>query len=230
MKIASWRNATLVLAVVCCYQRWHSCTHSHASTKPASSEASSDGDSATSDSPSASSGFTRATPIPSLPAEPGGKGGKSFYGFKVPAWAMKLAPQPGEKMRDYRDRIVPLAQMAMAPQRARVAKTRDDFAMLDAKQRAELDGAVDQTAKAIQDRIMNGVLSGELRPGTFKPMTGIAVARDVLDIIDHGNQRFMSSLTDDQRTKLASHRFDFADYLLFSAKWEDAFKFLDHAP
>jgi len=29
---------------------------------------------------------------------------------------------------------------------------------------------------------MNGILSGELRPGTFKPMTGITLARDVLDI------------------------------------------------
>jgi hypothetical protein len=146
----------------------------------------------------------------------------NFYGFKIPAWAMRLAPQPGEPLRDYRDRMLPLAQRAIAPQRARVARMRDDFATLDAHQRAELDGAVQEAASAIQDRVMNGILSGELRPATFKPMTGVTMAREVLDIIDRGNTRFQNALTPDQRTRLASHRFDFADYLLFSTRWEDA--------
>ena len=76
---------------------------------------------------------------------------------------------------------------------------------------------------------MNGILSGELRPGTFKPMTGITLARNVLDIVERGNTRFLNSLTPDQLTRLASHRFDFADYLLFSAHWEDALHVLDRA-
>jgi hypothetical protein len=58
-------------------------------------------------------------------------------------------------------------------------------------------------------------------------MTGVAIARDVLDIVDRGNTRFQSALTPDQRTQLASHRFDFADYLLFTAHWEDALHALD---
>jgi hypothetical protein len=93
-------------------------------------------------------------------------------------------------------------------------------------QRAELDAAVAEAAKAIQDRV-TAFASGELRPATFKPMTGIAIARDVLDIVDRGNTRFLSSLAPDQRTQLASHRFDFADYLVFSAHWEDALHALD---
>ena len=71
-------------------------------------------------------------------------------------------------------------------------------------------------------RILTAFTSGELRPATFKPMAGVAIARDVLDIVDRGNTRFLGSLTDDQRTELASHRFDFADYLLFTTHWEDA--------
>ncbi|HEY0988481.1 MAG TPA: hypothetical protein VGD80_15560, partial [Kofleriaceae bacterium] len=59
-------------------------------------------------------------------------------------------------------------------------------------------------------------------PSTVRPMTGVALARDVLDIVDRGNARFLGSLTPDQQTRLASHRFDFADYLLFTARWEDA--------
>ena len=42
----------------------------------------------------------------------------------------RLAPRPGETMRDYRDRVLPIAELAIAPQRARVARTRDDFATL----------------------------------------------------------------------------------------------------
>ena len=140
----------------------------------------------------------------------------------MPAWALRLAPQRGESLRAYRDRILPLAQAAIAPQRARVARTRDDFARLDPHQRAELDAAVADAATAIQARILTAFTSGELRPATFKPMTGVAIARDVLDIVDRGNTRFLGSLNADQKTELASHRFDFADYLLFTTHWENA--------
>jgi hypothetical protein len=217
MKLASWRTAALVLAVVCCYQRWRSCTapapetttttttiERTADCKPAPPSLPWIGKAATSDAPA-----------------------RTFHGFKVPAWAAALAPQPGEKLRDYRDRMLPLAEAAVAPQRARVARFRDDFATLDTHQRAELDGAVKDTAAAIEDKIKNAIVSGELRPATLKPMTAISLAREVLDLVERGNTRFMDSLTPEQRTRLATHRFDFADYLLFSARWEDALHALD---
>jgi hypothetical protein len=220
MTVVTWRNTALVLAAICGYQRYQGCTRAAAPIEPVASEA----------RPAHATPAT-ATPPPSLPPslpaapslDPAAAGtGKSFYGFKVPAWALRLAPQRGETPRAYRDRILPLAQAAIAPQRARVARTRDDFARLDPHQRAELDAAVADAAKAIQDRILTAYTSGELRPATFKPMAGVAIARDVLDIVDRGNTRFLGSLTDGQRTELASHRFDFADYLLFTAHWADA--------
>jgi hypothetical protein len=220
MTVVTWRNTALVLAAICCYQRTQSCTRAAAPVEPVVSEA----------RPARATPTTTTPPPalpPSLPAAPSldpaaAATGKSFYGFKVPAWALRLAPQRGETLRAYRDRILPLAQAAIAPQRARVARTRDDFARLDPHQRAELDAAVADAAAAIQARITAAFTSGELRPATFKPMTGVAIARDVLDIVDRGNTRFLGSLTDDQRTELASHRFDFADYLLFTAHWENA--------
>ncbi len=69
---------------------------------------------------------------------------------------------------------------------------------------------------------MDSLLGGQLTPRTFKPMTGVAIARDVLDSIDRANQRFMASLCEDQKAQLSGHPFDVADYLLFSARWEDA--------
>jgi hypothetical protein len=157
-------------------------------------------------------------------------GGLDIYGFTVPPWALWFAPHPGEDLRAYRDRMLPLAQAAIAPQRARVARSRDSFAALaklDARQRAELDGAAQDTAVALQERVMAAVLNGEISPATFKPMIGVSVARDLLDIVGRGNRRFLDSLDDAQRGKLAQHPFDFGDYLVFSTPWEDALKFLD---
>jgi hypothetical protein len=220
MTVVTWRNTALVLAAICGYQRYQGCTRAAAPIEPALSEA----------RPAHATTAT-LTPTPTLPAAPAldpaadptpAGGGKSFRGFKVPAWALRLAPQRGETPRAYRDRILPLAQAAIAPQRARVARMRDDFARLDPHQRAELDGAVADATAAIQARIMTAFTSGELRPATFKPMTGVAIARDVLDIVDRSNTRFVGSLTADQRTELAAHRFDFADYLLFTSHWENA--------
>ncbi|HSS03485.1 MAG TPA: hypothetical protein VLM79_40755 [Kofleriaceae bacterium] len=229
MTIATWRTIALVLAAVCVYQRWQSCTHECGSS--ATMAASAEVRRTTEHAPSAAHPAPQPPSVeePAAPAAAGaaGAGGKSFHGFRIPAWAMRLTPQPGETLRAYRDRMLPLAELAVAPQRARVARLRDDVGQLDAHQRAELDADVADTAKAIQDRVARAVAAGELRPATLTPMTGVALARDVLDLVDRGNTRFLGTLRSDQRTSLASHRFDFADYLLFTARWEDALHALD---
>jgi hypothetical protein len=153
--------------------------------------------------------------------------GFDVYGFhiQVPGWAWSLLPQGGENLRTYRDRMLPLARAALAPHRARVARSRDDLAQqlgLDARQREVLDAATRETAQAIQDRLFTAALGGELAPSAFKPMTAISLAREVLSLVDTANQRFVTSLGEGQRDRLARHPFDFGDYLLFSTPWEDA--------
>jgi hypothetical protein len=223
----SWRNACLVLALVCAYQAWRGCMRPVTSAGDALAECDPD------EQPRIDR-MTRSDVRSSTvrgPAEHAdgedvaAPSGLALGGFQVPAWAMWFAPQPGEDMLAYRDRLLPIAQAALAPHRSRVARGRDDFAAkvgLDAHQRTELDSAVQEAAGAIQDRVLGAVLSGDLLPASFKPMTGVAVARDVLDTIARANQRFVTTLREDQRAKLATHPFDFADYLLFSARWEDA--------
>jgi hypothetical protein len=218
----TWRNTSIVLAALCTVLLWRSCSHAH------------DGEA----SPEARTGQctdrtlsrwsttderrdrTEAEPEPELAT-----GGITIAGVQVPGWATWFLPRAGEDMLAYRDRLVPVVQAAIAPHRARVARSRDDFAAatnLDARQRGELDAAAAETASAIEERVMSAVLSGDFSPSTFKPMTGVDMARDVIDAIEHGNQRFLSSLTDDQRAALGQHPFDFSDYLLFSTRWEDA--------
>ena len=162
---------------------------------------------------------------PAPPAPASGDDGATLYGIQLPGWLVWMAPHPGEDLRSYRDRMLPLALAAVAPQRARVARSADSFAALahlDPRQRGELDAATRDTAAALQDRVLAAVLNGELAPASFKPMAGVGLARDLLDIVDRGNRRFVGSLRDDQRAALAQHPFDFGDYLVFSTHWEDA--------
>ena len=221
----SWRNVALALGALCLFQTWRGChapeprvevREAECEQPPAAriTHASTWDD----DRAASTTGAARrdSEPMPD---------GPKLGAIKLPAWSLWLMPHPGESMLAYRDRMVPLAQTALAPQRARVARSRDDFAKavgLDAQQRAQLDGAVADAAGQIEDKMMNAFMSGDLSPSTFKPMTGVSLARDVLDIVDGANRRFVSTLREDQKTKMAQHPFDFADYLVFSARWEDA--------
>ena len=206
----SWRTAAIVLALVCMVQRWQTCTHTASQVTTSAEPARTnpplrDALAHAFDTPRSDS----SGPAPALPR-------RSFFGFHPPAWAARLLPQPGETMRAYRERIVPLAEVVIAPQRARVARLHD---ALDAHERTELDAAAAEAAAAIEARITSAIANGELQPSAMKPMTGVTLARDVLDIVDRGNARFVGALTPEQR---AATTFDFADYLVFSTRWEDA--------
>jgi hypothetical protein len=222
LKILTWRNTALVLALVCGAQRFTACRHRHHAPPAAETDV-------TDDEPRPSRPGRIANlvaPIVGLPTTPPPPKPTTFHGIKIPPGVAHFLPQPGEKLRAYRDRMLPLAEIARAPQRARVARARDELSLAPA-QRAELDATVTDTMTAIENRVMAGIASGELDSRSLTPIGGIAVARDILDAIDRGNARFQKSLTDDQRTALAPLHFDFADYLVFSAPWEDALKFLD---
>jgi hypothetical protein len=226
MSSTGWRNVCFVLGAVCLAQLWRDC-HREPDVVAAAA--------CPRPGPSRSAEHTFATDDHAAPrpdeAPPSGEPeGLNLYGFTVPPWALWFAPQPGEDLRTYRDRLLPLAQSAIAPQRARVARGRDSFAALahlDAHQRAELDGATQDTASALQERVLGALMNGEVSPATFKPMVGVDIARDLIDIVERGNRRFLDSLDADQRAKLAQHPFDFGDYLVFSTPWENALKFFD---
>lgn len=231
MTATRWRALCFVLGGVCLVQLWRGCRAAPSDLAPGSPCAAPLVRAA-----AGTAARDAITPAPAPDETAAGAAaaadadqGIALYGVRVPAWLAWFAPQPGEDLRSYRDRMLPLAQAAIAPQRARVARSRDSFAELvhlDPRQRAELDAATDDTATALEDRVIGAVVGGELAPATFKPMTGVAVARDLLDIVARGNQRFLDALRPDQRAALARHPFDFGDYLVFSTRWEDALKLL----
>lgn len=205
----SWRATAILLAIICCVQRWQACSSStqleHREARKAVVQSFA-GSFIPGGAPSSDPGSGDPAPAKK----------RTIFGMRVPAWADRLLPQPGEKAGAYRDRIVPLAQIAIAPQRARVARIHD---RLPEATRDALDAAVAKTGQAIEDRITQAVLEGELGPST-KPMQGVSLARQVLDLVDQGNSDFMGALSQDQRAQLGA--FDFADYLVFARPWEDA--------
>lgn len=222
----SWKHVSFILGALCAWQTWRGCTRpSPTSQTDAAAECAADRPLIVRNTTPTSNEDRAAIRDDDAPPDDTGAGLPSINGFKLPAWTLWLAPQPGEGMLSYRDRMLPLAQAAVAPHRNRVARGRDDFAAkvgLDANQRTELDAAVQEAQAQIQDKVMGALLAGELAPKNFKPMTGVSLARDVLDSVDKANARFMATLREDQKATLGQHPFDFADYLLFSARWEDA--------
>jgi hypothetical protein len=218
----TWKTVSLVLATVCCVQLWRDCHRPEPAPAPPEREAcmklvaSHAWDTASDESQPAPAEEPEPPPPSDVP---------TFNGIKLPAWTAYFAPMPGEDLMSYKNRMLPLAQAALAPQRARVARSRDDFAQiahLDSSQKALLDTTAQQAADRIEEKLMGAFMNGDFNPSTFKPMTGVALARDVLDIVDNANTTFMGSLREDQKAALAQHPFDFADYLLFATKWEDA--------
>jgi hypothetical protein len=218
----SWKTISIVLATVLSVQAWRDCHREAPPPAPPEREAcmklvqTHAWDPAPDEPPPA----TDDEPAPATPT-----GLPSFNGIQLPAWTAYFAPQPGEDLMSYKNRMLPLAQAALAPQRARVARSRDDFAQLahlDQGQRALLDKTTQQAADRIEEKLMGAFFNGDLNPASFKPMTGVTLARDVLDIVDNANQTFTGSLREDQKAALAQHPFDFADYLLFATRWEDA--------
>lgn len=134
-------------------------------------------------------------------------------------------PQPGENLMDYRDRVLPVVQAAVAPQRARVAVDLAELtrsAHLDRKQLDTLDAAVSDASDAIVNRAWQALGTNEVWP-RFKPSAGVEVAADLLIAVRDADRRFRASLSPEQQAALDASAFDVADYLLFSVPWEERF-------
>jgi hypothetical protein len=234
-----WRNTSLLLMVVVAILWWRDCHRPRAGHANRTAERA--------EAPSARSRSTRAGSSASVrpglaPGEPGddsgddpgaepdGAGppvlGPNLREQLANHWAVRfLTPQPGESMLDYRDRVVPVAQLAVAPHRTRVDASRRRFAeaaALTPAQEQALDAAVQRAADDIKDHVMQSVLSGELLPPRVRPARAVAFARDILDLLDRADREFRSTLGPAQLAHLDAGGFDVVDYLFFSTRWEDA--------
>lgn len=141
-------------------------------------------------------------------------------------WAVELLrPHPGEDLLAYRDRVLPMAQAVVAPQRTRVAGKRREVAAaarLDERQEAELDAAVAEASDAIVNRVWQAIGTQEVWPH-LRPAAAAALASDLLGVVVAADRRFRASLTAEQIAVLDQRGFDVVDYLAFAVPWEERF-------
>lgn len=139
-------------------------------------------------------------------------------------WAITfLRPKDGENLLDYRDRVLPVAQAAIAPFRAKVRRSYADFkeqAALSSEQERLLEEAREQRSSAIQDRVMEAIFSGEFN-GPIKPSDGLPFARSIFNEVEGMHNDVVGLLSDDQSAILHESRFDAIEYLLFGTRWEE---------
>jgi hypothetical protein len=230
MSAQAWRAVAIALAVACALLWLRGRGPRDKSSKRASAGHASGKDSATSPSPAGRDPRERNA----WGADAGAVEGSSVElpeDLSSAAWPVAfLVPHDGETAIEYRDRVLPVVQTAVAPHRRRVARLRDEFfdaARLDEEQREELHAAVNDAADAIKNRILEGIATREILPPYIRPAAVVAFVRDILDLADRAYQRFRSKLTDEQLAMLADSNFDVADYLLFSVTWEDLLELLD---
>jgi hypothetical protein len=222
----SWRSAALLAGGLAAVLGWQNSCLRH---RPggAATRAPRDGTSARDGSASAPRAATAAAAL----AERRGDEGEAVDDETEPAparphWALELVrPRPGEDLAAYRDRVLPIAQAVIAPQRTRVAAVRQRVAAaakLDARQLAELDAAVGEASDAIVNRVWDAVGSGEVWP-RLRPAAGVALAADLLTAVVGADRRFRAALSAEQLATVDREGFDVADYLLFSVPWEERF-------
>lgn len=139
-------------------------------------------------------------------------------------WLTDFArPRPGEGLLEYRDRIVPAAQLAIAPQRQAVRRRYEGSmasAGIDAETRAELDAILERGQQQLKERIGGAVFGGELFGPRARPIDGVRFARDLLDVVLATDAAVASALTPAQRRAFADSGFDVALYLLVATRWE----------
>jgi hypothetical protein len=134
-----------------------------------------------------------------------------------------VKPRPGEGLLEYRDRLVPVAQVAIAPQRAAAERSLAGSitaAGLGDAGRAQVDEILGEAQSLLKQRIQNAVFGGELFGPGVAPIDSVKFARDLLDTVIAADTALRAALTPAQRRAFDDSGFDVAVYLLVATRWE----------
>lgn len=134
-----------------------------------------------------------------------------------------LGRRPGETEQQYRDRVVPLMEMALARPREEVAEARraaEAEAGVTDEQRAELDGVV-ADAQAELLALTNGAIqSGELTPYERNWAGMLNYAGGLGTVLGSTEQRIDEILSAEQRRAMAERGFEWGELIGVTAPWE----------
>lgn len=230
MSNGSWRLVAAILGFSTIVLGWQNCglrnqrARLHGELRDAETRPDTRRDRASDPRDQRADGDEAPAPRPRSLGQLGAEAGLGQIGLAEVSWlADTFAPRAGEDLLEYRDRVVPIVTELVEPQRQRVRRNLDGFATeagLDGDQRAALDEVGAEIASSLRDRAIGAVMGGEVLP-PFRPERMVHFARDMLDIVDNGVQRFRDGLSPEQLDALDNGRFDLIDYFVFATRWED---------
>ena len=141
-----------------------------------------------------------------------------------PAFAAMLGREPGESVEDYRARVVPFVQTALAVPRTRLADARkaaEAAASVTDEQRAKLDALFQDVQEETLELTNQAILDGDLTPyernygGVLQWGGGLGA------ILNSTQARIGDILTPEQRAIMADQGFEWGEYLGVTMPWEE---------
>jgi hypothetical protein len=134
-----------------------------------------------------------------------------------------LGRQPGETPEQYKARILPLMEAALAKPRADADDMRaqaEKAAGVTAEQHKQLDAAFDQVYDDAIDYANGAISDGELSPYQRNVAGMLDFAGGLGGILNNANGRISGILSPAQISSMSASGFEWAEYLGVSAPWE----------
>jgi hypothetical protein len=137
--------------------------------------------------------------------------------------AAMLGRLDGETEEEYRARVLPLMEMALARPRENVAEMRrqaEEAAGVTEEQRKQLDEAFEGVYTDLIDYTNQAIQDGQLTPYERNVSGILGYAGGLGAILDGANQQVGKILTPEQVKAMYGSGFEWAEYLGVSAPWE----------
>ncbi|HUH04673.1 MAG TPA: hypothetical protein VML75_21905 [Kofleriaceae bacterium] len=137
--------------------------------------------------------------------------------------ASYLGRRPGETAEQYRDRVVPLMELALARPRQEVAEARraaEEEAGVTEDQREQLDSAIADAQAELLELTNGAIQSGELTPYERNWTGMLEYTGGLGTLLGSTEQRIGEILTPEQRRAMAAQGFEWGELIGVTAPWE----------
>lgn len=168
------------------------------------------------------SAVASATPAPALP-EAKEESRMERRARRTEEFAAKFGRLDGETDDEYRARIMPMLQLALAGPRMRVAEMRrvaEEKAKVTAQQSAELDKAFEKVYEDVVDYTNKAIADGQLSPYERNVAGWLDYAGGLGGILNTANGSIGKILEPGQMQAMYDAGFEWGEYLGVSAPWE----------
>ena len=132
--------------------------------------------------------------------------------------------EPGESIEDYRERVIPTIQTALAIPRSRIDEARRQAelaANVTDEQRRELDSVFEDVSREALALTNEAIAAGDLTPYSRNYAGVLSWSGGLGAILGSAQGRISSILGPDQLDAMSSSGFEWAEYFGLQVPWED---------